>query len=167
LARSSSTLVGLPHMSRAGGWAMQRQQTHGLGRVLHDDETDVDREIARNLWKHHRMFPPGSRFKHYWDYAMVCLVLYNCILTPMQLGYFQGKIFLDSAIVFITVDACIWLLFAADVLVNFRTSFYDEDHQIVLSARVVANRYRQGWLVKHQSVYSTCLTCPTFPAQLA
>ena len=45
-----------------------------------------DREIARNLWQHHRMLPPGSRFKHHWDYAMVCLVLYNCILTPMQVA---------------------------------------------------------------------------------
>ena len=82
------------------------------------------------------MFPPGSRFKHYWDYAMVCLVLYNCILTPMQvslilcsepwirshvrsinrvfpqLGYFQGPIFIEASTVFVSVDACIWLLFA-------------------------------------------------------
>ena len=34
---------------------------------------------------------------------------------------------------------------AGDVMVNFRTSFYDDDHQIVLSASVVARRYREGW----------------------
>ena len=45
---------------------------------------DVDAEIARNLWKHHRMLPPGSRFRQKWDYFMMVLVLYNTILTPMQ-----------------------------------------------------------------------------------
>ena len=33
------------------------------------------------------------------------------------------------------------------MLINFRTSFYDEDHQIVLSAAVVAKRYSEGWFV--------------------
>ena len=36
---------------------------------------------------------------------------------------------------------------AADVVINFRTSFYDDDHQIVLSAKVVARRYSEGWFV--------------------
>lgn len=34
---------------------------------------------------------------------------------------------------------------AADIFVNFRTSFYDEDHQIVLSKAMVAQRYWEGW----------------------
>ena len=110
-----------------------------------DGETDVDREIANNLWKHHRMLPPGSRFRQYWDYGILLLVLYNCILTPMQFGFSLGPVFVDSAAPLLAVDGAVWLVLAADVVINFRTSFYDDDHQIVLSASKVAQRYRQGW----------------------
>ena len=111
------------------------------------DETDVDREIAHNLWKHHRMLPPRSRFKHHWDYVMVILVLYNIVLTPMQFGFARGHAFIDSAAVLLVVDVVIWFLFVVDLVVNFRTSFYDEDHQIVLSKAVVAKRYWNGWFM--------------------
>jgi hypothetical protein len=131
------------------GSVMSRTSTRSLARraIATDDETDVDREIASNLWRHHRMLPPNSRFRHYWDYSMVCLVLYNLILTPMQLGYFRSVFFADAAIPFFVVDVMMWLAFVIDIVVNFRTSFYDEDHQIVLSAKVVAARYRSGWFM--------------------
>ena len=115
------------------------------GDSLAVDDTDVDREIARNLWRHHRMLPPGSRFKHYWDYYMVCLVLYNCILTPMQLGFSRGPVFVESSTIIVVLDIVLWFHFLADLIVNFRTSFYDEEHQIVLSAGTVAQRYFNGW----------------------
>ena len=111
------------------------------------DEVDVDQEIARNLWKQKRMIPPGSRFRHYWDYVIVVLVLYNCVLTPLQLGYCSGPIFRDAEASLFIVDILMWLFFVADMFVNLRTSFYDEDHQIVVSVKEVAERYRQGWLV--------------------
>ena len=195
-----------PHTNALLSWPCMTQRTPPLGPPDVPCHTLLpplaialrqDREIARNLWKHHRMFPPGSRFKHYWDYVMVFLVLYNCIVTPMQvrccahahamthvwqdhckayarnpnplccnlcaprattqLGYFRGPIFTASALPLIIVDVCIWLLFAADILVNFRTSFYDEDHLIVLSPRVVADRYLQGWYVCREPQHTILL----------
>ncbi len=57
------------------------------------------------------MLPPGSRFKHYWDHALVILVLYNCILTPMQFGFARGPIFVDSSVALLVVDLLMWVLF--------------------------------------------------------
>ena len=57
------------------------------------------------------MLPPGSRFRHYWDYMMVVVVLYNCILTPMQVGFCNGPIFVDSATPLSVLDVLLWLLF--------------------------------------------------------
>ena len=93
------------------------------------------------------MLPPGSRFRHYWDYMMVVVVLYNCILTPMQVGFCNGPIFVDSATPLSVLDVLLWLLFVSDVFINFRTSYYDEDHQIVLSAKTVAKRYGTSWFL--------------------
>ena len=57
------------------------------------------------------MLPPGSRFKHNWDYFMLVLVLYNCVLTPMQFGFYNSPVIIQSAITLIAVDVLIWLLF--------------------------------------------------------
>ena len=32
-----------------------------------DGDEDVEAIIFRNLWKHHRLLPPQSRFKTFWD----------------------------------------------------------------------------------------------------
>ena len=31
------------------------------------DEDDVEAVIFRNLWKHHRLLPPRSKYRSYWD----------------------------------------------------------------------------------------------------
>ena len=101
------------------------------------DDTDVDAEIARNLWKHHRMLPPNSVFKHYWDILILLFVLYYALLIPLQLAYeLRTNVGLEIFIDF---------LFMFDILVNFRTTFYDEDNQIVLDTKVVARRYLRTW----------------------
>ena len=45
-----------------------------------EETEDVDAVIARNLWKHHRMLPPDSKFKHNWDNMMLLFVLYTLSL---------------------------------------------------------------------------------------
>ena len=55
-----------------------------------EDESDVDAVIARNLWKHHRMLPPDSKFKHNWDNMMLLFVLYTCTMVPLQLAFDDG-----------------------------------------------------------------------------
>ena len=47
--------------------------------------------IARNLWKHHRMLPPDSKFKHNWDNVMLLFVLYTCTMVPLQLAFDDGE----------------------------------------------------------------------------
>ena len=68
------------------------------------------------------MFPPGSRFKHYWDYLMVLLVLYNIILTPMQFGFSQGPMFVESWAILFALDVAIWLLFVGTHHLTTRAS---------------------------------------------
>ena len=35
------------------------------------DEDDVEAVIFRNLWKHHRLLPPRSKYRSYWDAVRV------------------------------------------------------------------------------------------------
>lgn len=63
----------------------------------------------------------------------------------LQLGFYRSPVFTEAFAAIISIDVLIWLVFVADVLINFRTSFYDEDHQIVLDPKKVARSYRDGW----------------------
>ena len=113
------------------------------------DDLDVDAEIARNLWKHQRMVPPGSKLRQRWDVLMLAFVLYDCVIIPVQLGWTtDGSPFIvENAGWTYSMDSLIYLLCALDILVSFRTTFYDQDHQINLDVKLVAQRYRKGWCV--------------------
>ena len=45
------------------------------------------------LWKNHRLLPPPSLspFKQRWDLSMIVLVLYNCIMIPMEIAFELGE----------------------------------------------------------------------------
>ena len=44
-----------------------------------DDDVDVELAIAKNLWKNHRLLPPTSKFKEYWDMVML---LFGALCSP-------------------------------------------------------------------------------------
>jgi hypothetical protein len=112
-----------------------------------------DAEIAHNLWVHHRMLPPNSRFKHYWDLVLLVLVLYYAIIIPLQLAF---EVRTSDA-----VEIIFDFVFMADMVINFRTTFYDEQNQIVLSDRVVAMRYLKSWCASPPS--PAACPCPLLP----
>lgn len=83
-----------------------------------DDDVDVELAIAKNLWKNHRLLPPTSKFKEYWDMVMLLFgalcspraapaprapykiapaaprraVFYNCIFIPVELCFAFQKV---------------------------------------------------------------------------
>ena len=48
-----------------------------------DLETDIDAEIARQLWKNHRLIPPTSKFARYWFSFIIFLVLVRTMPEAM------------------------------------------------------------------------------------
>jgi len=71
----------------------------------------------------------------------------DCVIIPVQLGWtVEGSPFIIENVAWTyTMDGLIYALCAMDILFSFRTTFYDEDHQINLDASLVATRYRKGW----------------------
>ena len=135
----------LTRQATSGGFMLQRQPTHAQLLASSVRMDDTDREIGANLWKQQRMLPPSSRFKHLWDYAMTVLVLYNFVLTPVQLGYYTARTLTESFGGLTALDGVIYLAFVLDLAINFRTTYYDDERQIVLDARLVAQRYLNTW----------------------
>ena len=105
-------------------------------------ERNAEAEIARNLWRNHRIFPPESRWRDYWDAVLLLLVIYNCLYIPLELGFrlsTPGE-WGASRI----VNLCFDFLFLVDVLLNFRTSYF-EDEEIVTDQKKIALRYLKSW----------------------
>ena len=69
-----------------------RASKQNIGNQDDEEEIDVDKAIAKMLWKNHRLFPPTSVFKNNWDTVMLSFVFYNCIFVPMELCFEPSKV---------------------------------------------------------------------------
>ena len=98
-------------------------------------------QIARNIWKQYRLFPPSSPLRNQWNSLMMWLVLYNCLQIPLSLAFTfepgtqKGLDYFD-----VIVDSC----FGVDILLNFRTTFY-VDEELVYDNNKITMRYAWGW----------------------
>jgi len=104
-------------------------------------EHNMEAEIARNLWVQHKIFPPTSPRRRLWNMLMLYLVLYNCIQIPLSLAFtfeVKSQDGLDYFDIF--VDAA----FGVDILLNFRTSYYEEE-ELVHDTKAIAKKYFYGW----------------------
>ncbi|KAL1507626.1 hypothetical protein AB1Y20_007245 [Prymnesium parvum] len=108
------------------------------------DDTNVEAVIARNLWKNHRLLPPLSRFKQNWDMVMIILVFYNCAYIPVEIA-FLTPLTIQKHVVHTVVDYLIDFIFGVDIVINLRTAFYDEEHELVLDPKQIRMRYMKFW----------------------
>ena len=44
-----------------------------------------------------------------------------------------------------TTDAARYGIFLTDILINFRTVYYDDDQELVLDHKLIRKRYMKGW----------------------
>ena len=100
------------------------------------DDDDVDATILRNIWKQKRLLPPTSLAKERWEAFMFVLVFYNCIYIPLELSFTT----IDKSIAHCAIDYLVDILFVIDMVINFRTTYYDENNELVMVPRSIALR---------------------------
>ncbi|KAK3795034.1 hypothetical protein RRG08_019799 [Elysia crispata] len=104
-----------------------------------------------------------SPFKAVWDWVILLMVLYTAVFTPyaaafllkedeirMKLNMAPGSrntnadtIFIDPLVI---VDLMVDLMFIADILINFRTT-YVENGEVISDQQKIAVNYIKGWFV--------------------
>lgn len=106
-----------------------------------DAERDADAEIARNLWKHHKILPPTSFTRNIWDWTLLLLVVFSAVQIPFVLAFSLPES-TDSSlrILELIIDA----LFAIDIILIFNTSYYIED-ELIHDRKEIAKRYGTSW----------------------
>jgi len=122
--------------------SMRSRSTRGPkpGAVDDEAEVDVEKTIAKMLWKNHRLFPPTSNFKNNWDTLMLTFVFYNCIFVPAELCFGGGKASWWQAL-----DYVIDTTFLIDIVLNFRTAYYDDNFEMVLEKKLIYRKYLKSW----------------------
>lgn len=83
-----------------------------------------------------------SSLKLKWDLAVILMSLYSALLVPLELAFNVDQ---DDAVK--GLDYCINVLFAVDIVINFRCSYLNDLKDEVKDSRLIALRYVKSTFV--------------------
>jgi len=92
--------------------------------------------------------PPATIILHYspfkaaWDWLILLLVIYIAVSTP----YVAAFLTIEDDDPLFYVDLAVDVMFMADMIVNFRTSFVQHG-ELIVDARLIAVNYLRGWFL--------------------
>ena len=87
-----------------------------------------------------------SKFKTYWDLFIILLVIYNCLTIPLAVAFPKME-FLESNMGIKVFENAIDVLFFADILINFRTSYVSASSGLeIVDGKRIALNYVKGRL---------------------
>lgn len=90
-----------------------------------------------------RPIGPDSRFRNIWDAYLSLWLLYSCIVTPINLAFFDPE---PGEPLFI-VDMIIDFSFLFDVFLNFHTAFYDKEGAVEFDRLKIVKNYVFSWFL--------------------
>ena len=81
-----------------------------------------------------------SKFRMRWDLLVILLALYNCVSIPFEVAF--GSI--SDHVAMVIFEYTIDVLFFADVLFNFRTTFVKSGTEVVSGKKIAWNYVMKG-----------------------
>ena len=74
-----------------------------------------------------------------WDWLILILILYTATSVPFIVCFKFDSIYMTIA------DAVVDLMFLIDMILNFHTTFVDEDGSFVFDLKKIRRTYLRGW----------------------
>jgi hypothetical protein len=90
------------------------------------------------------MLKPHSSIRVAFDLALMCSCFYIAIVLPFDAAW-EGLISPGALNVFQWIDRFIGYLFLIDIILNFRTAYYNSDGELVVDPKSIAKQYLGGW----------------------
>jgi CRP-like cAMP-binding protein len=103
----------------------------------------TEQELDRDVWYELRLFDPESSYKMRWDAFVGLLIVYSVVAVPYCIAFNVEPPLNGLGAVDIFVD----LIFFLDMMVSFRTCFFDETQKLVTDTNKVAWHYVKGTFV--------------------
>ena len=85
------------------------------------------------------LFIPDSPYKKYWDLFIVILVLWNCVMVPLEVAF---DAFIPSA--FDAINNAVDVMFFFDIVANFRTARINDKDELDFDPARIARNYVSG-----------------------
>ena len=92
--------------------------------------------IARRM----RIFLPTTRFRVIWDWALIFLVIYSVITVPIEVSFDYYE-----PMIMVVLNVFVDVFFIIDIMINFRTAYYNHDGTFELDPHKIRNRYVLSW----------------------
>lgn len=99
---------------------------------------------------HHCTIVHYSPFKAVWDWIILLLVIYTAIFTPYVAAFLlreetnrKARFTEPLEIVDLIVD----IMFIVDIIINFRTTYVNENDEVVSHPGKIAIHYFKGWFI--------------------
>ncbi|KAI6177055.1 Potassium voltage-gated channel subfamily H member 6 [Aphelenchoides bicaudatus] len=101
---------------------------------------------------HHCTIVHYSPFKAVWDWIILLLVIYTAIFTPYVAVFLLRE---NQEIAKRTrfsepleiIDLIVDIMFIVDIIINFRTTFVNENDEVVSDPGKIARHYFTGWFI--------------------
>jgi hypothetical protein len=110
-----------------------------------DSDGKMDGKVGYGVRKRSRdpfMLRPNGKFKIGWDIVTIIWLGYLLISLPLYIGFeMENSPFQDA------MEYMIFSFFSLDVVVNFRTGYFDSLGNLVVLNKPVAMRYLKGWFI--------------------
>uniref|UniRef100_A0AC34REF4 Cyclic nucleotide-binding domain-containing protein n=1 Tax=Panagrolaimus sp. JU765 TaxID=591449 RepID=A0AC34REF4_9BILA len=99
---------------------------------------------------HHCTIVHYSPFKAVWDWIILLLVIYTAVFTPYVAAFLLGEVrdhnrkFSEPLEI---IDLIVDIMFIVDIIINFRTTYVNENDEVVSHPGKIAIHYFKGWFV--------------------
>ncbi|CAI2348759.1 unnamed protein product [Caenorhabditis sp. 36 PRJEB53466] len=101
---------------------------------------------------HHCTIVHYSPFKAVWDWIILLLVIYTAVFTPYVAAFLLRELqdtakksrFTEPLEI---VDLIVDIMFIVDIIINFRTTYVNENDEVVSHPGKIATHYFKGWFI--------------------
>jgi hypothetical protein len=92
------------------------------------------------------MLKPLSAVRMSWDIFILSLCIYIAIALPLSLAW-EDTLQQQTNDILSSIDVSMNIIFILDIILNFRTGYYDEEHTLVMDPKLAGKRYLKTWFV--------------------
>ena len=85
-----------------------------------------------------------SRFKTTWDWLVLFLTVYTCVLSPYTATFHNKS---SKNMVLICLDTVVDVFYVVDLFLNFHVTFVGPAGEVVSDPRIIRRTYLRRWFV--------------------